>query len=102
MKPEKRIYLSEMAAAGAAVAVFVAVYVIGFVQAGLLVTLLVGWAPATALAWVTARALRSAAQTVMDLSPAGGFALDDDLQPISVRTSRRRERGARSRWRDDR
>lgn len=92
--------MSEMAAASAAVAVFISVYILGFMHGGVLVTLLVGWIPAAALAWVTARALRAAARSLLELAPGlgiGGLVAGAALQPIEVsavrRDGRRRGRG---------
>jgi hypothetical protein len=97
VKPERVSYLSEMAAAAGAVTVFIAVYVVGFMQTGVLLTLLLGWVPAAALAWLTARAMRSAARTMIDLAPAlgvGDLVSGPALQPIEVRAVRRDDRSA--------
>lgn len=97
MKAERVSYVSEMTASAAAVTVFVAVYAVGFVHTGVLLTLLLGWVPAAALAWLTARALRSAARTMIDLAPAlgvGDLVSGAALQPIEVRTARREDHGA--------
>jgi hypothetical protein len=95
MRPDKLMYVSEMAAAAAAVGVFIAVYIVGYVQTGALVTLLFAWMPAAILAWLTARVLRSAVQVVVDMTPSGSVAgfgpQSDDLAPIAVRVGRRRD-----------
>ncbi|MDZ7652775.1 MAG: hypothetical protein U5L03_09605 [Burkholderiaceae bacterium] len=91
--------MGEMAAATAAVGVFIAVYIVGYLQTGALVTLLFAWMPAAILAWLTARLLRSAVQVVVDMTPSFGAAVfgpqTDDLAPIAVRESRRRDRHGR-------
>ena len=90
--------MSEMAAAMAAVTVFICVYILGFMHGGVLVTLLLGWIPAAALAWLTARALRVAARTVLELAPSlgiGGLIAGATLQPVEAHAVRRdgRHRG---------
>jgi zinc transporter ZupT len=99
VKPDKLMYVSEMTAAAAAVGVFIAVYIVGFVQTGALMTFLFAWIPAALLAWLAARLLRAAVQAVLDISPSHGFlafgATDDDMQPIIVRPPRRRTRGSK-------
>jgi hypothetical protein len=99
VRPDKLTYVGEMAAAAAAVGVFIAVYIVGYVQAGALVTLLFAWMPAAILAWLTARLLRSAVQVVVDMTPSCGVAgfgpQPDDLTPIAVRVPRRRDRSGR-------
>lgn len=98
MKAERVSYMSEMTASAAAVTVFVAVYVVGFVHTGVLLTLLLGWVPAAALAWLTARALRSAARSMIELAPslgAGNMTAGAALQPIELRPTRRDQRGSR-------
>ena len=101
MKPAKLSYVTEMGAAGTAVAVFIAVYVLGFLQVGFLYTLLFGWLPAGGLAWFSAWMLRSLAQIAFDLQPARGLSsfgmLDDELQPVALRSPRRCSRDATSR-----
>jgi hypothetical protein len=93
------MYVSEMAAAAAAVGVFIAVYIVGYLQTGALVTLLFAWMPAAILAWLTARLLRSAVQAVVDMTPlcsvAGFSPQSDGLAPIAVRSPRRRDRNGR-------
>ena len=101
MKAERVSYVSEMTASAAAVTVFVAVYVVGFVHTGVLLTLLLGWVPAAALAWLTARGLRSAARSMIELAPglgAGDLTAGAALQPIELRPTRRDQRGGRDDW----
>lgn len=94
VKIDRLVYLSEMAAAAAGIAVFVAVYLIGYFKAGFLLTVLLGWVPAALLGWLTARAVRHAAAAVFHLDPAEGALLPLGeramLQPIAVRDARRR------------
>jgi len=92
-RPDKATYVGEMAAAAAAVAVFIAVYAVGFTQAGALTTLLFAWIPAGVLAWLTARTLRAAIQVVTEMAPSRGLAAggDDGLAP-ATRMPRRRSR----------
>jgi hypothetical protein len=92
VKPERVLYLSEMTAAAAAVSVFIAVYVLGFMHTGVLLTFLIGWIPAAVLAWLTARALRSVTRSIADLVPgAGPFekVARAPLGSIAVRSSQR-------------
>jgi hypothetical protein len=70
-------YISEMAAAAAAVTVFIAVYLVGFAQTGILFTLIFAWLPAAILAWLTARALRLAARWMRDLPEQVGRAMNE-------------------------
>ena len=99
MRPDKLMYVSEMAAATAAVGVFIAVYIVGYLQTGALVTLLFAWMPAAILAWLTARLLRSAVQVVVDMTPSCGVAgfgpQPDSLTPIAARVLRRPDRNGR-------
>lgn len=99
VRPDKLMYVSEMAAAAAAVGVFIAVYIVGYLQTGALLTLLFAWLPAAILAWLTARLLRSAVQVVVDMTPSCGVAgfgpQSDGLAPIAVRVPRRRDRNGR-------
>jgi len=106
VKRDRLTYMTEMTAACAAIAAFVTVYVVGFMQAGLLLTLLFAWIPAAALAWFTARALQATARTFLDVSQTAadfpGFGGDDDaLEPIVLRDSRRSYRAGRAHWLDD-
>jgi hypothetical protein len=106
VKPDNASYVSEMTATTAAVAVFVAVYVLGFMHTGPLLTLLFGWIPAAALAWFVARTLRSAAQSVFDLAPGARrlLAFGDPtsrLRPATVHDGRRPAAQSRSAWSDD-
>jgi hypothetical protein len=93
------MYVSEMAAATAAVGVFISVYIVGYLQTGALVTLLFAWMPAAILAWLTARLLRAAVQVVVDMTPSCGVAgfgpQADELAPIAVRVPRRRDHDGR-------
>ncbi len=96
MKPDRMRYLSEMTAAGTAVAVFVTVYLAALALLGWLPTLLIAWLPASILAWMTARALRGAAQSVFHFNAADRLAdlLGDDLlEPVAIQ--RRAERPRR-------
>ncbi|MCU0952418.1 MAG: hypothetical protein MUC68_15490 [Burkholderiaceae bacterium] len=96
MKPDRMRYLSEMTAAGAAVAVFCSVYLVAYTQFGWLATLLVAWLPAAVLAWLAARLLRSAAQTVFHFNPdsLARMLADDALEPVAIqrRSTRPRRR----------
>ncbi|MCU0937797.1 MAG: hypothetical protein MUC86_01365 [Burkholderiaceae bacterium] len=99
VRPDKLMYVSEMAAAAAAVGVFISVYIVGYLQTGALVTLLFAWMPAAILAWLTARLLRAAVQVVVDMTPSCGVAgfgpQADELAPIAVRVPRRRDHDGR-------
>jgi len=99
VRTDKTMYLCEMTASAAAVAVFFSVYVVGYLQAGALATLLLGWIPAVLLAWLTARLMRAAVQTVVDLDPAASLArvtvFDDEFERIVARAPRHRGRGDR-------
>lgn len=89
MKRNQWSYMSEMAAASAAVAVFVAVYLVGFLQTGVLFTLVFAWLPAAILAWLTARALRFVAHLLKDLPQQVGRAMDeaDGLEMVPLHGS---------------
>jgi len=75
VKHERLRYLCEMAAAIGAVGVFVAVYLIAYMQFGAMATLLAAWLPAAVLAWLAARALRAALHRMLDLAPPRAAAL---------------------------
>jgi hypothetical protein len=86
-----------MAATTAAVTVFIGVYVAGFLHSGVLLTLLLGWVPAAVFAWLTARALRSAARSMFELAQGlgtGSVPVGATLQPIDARSARRVRRRA--------
>ncbi len=95
MKTERLSYLTEMTAATTAVSIFIAVYAVGFVQWGWVVTLFFAWLPAAFLAWFGARAIRAGAQLAFDLrqSSWASFADDDELVPIETRRRPRSHRG---------
>lgn len=83
MKRNHWSYLSEMTAATAAVTVFIAVYLVGFLQTGVLFTLVFAWLPAAILAWLTARGLRFASHWLKDLPEQIGLAMNDtELVPL--------------------
>lgn len=97
MKRNQWSYLSEMTAAAAAVTVFVAVYLVGFMQTGILFTLIFGWLPAAILAWLTARALRVAARWLKDLPEQVGLAMReaDGYEMVPLRGSGGRHKSNR-------
>jgi len=89
-------YISEMAAAAAAVTVFIAVYLVGFLQTGVLFTLVFAWLPAAILAWLTARALRFAARWLKDLPEQVGLAMNEadgyEMIPLHGSSGRRKSK----------
>ena len=77
MKRNQWSYISEMAAAAAAVTVFIGVYLVGVLPTGVLFTLIFAWLPAAILAWLTARALRLAAHWLKDLPEQVGLTMNE-------------------------
>jgi len=59
MTANRQTYSSEMFAALGAIVVFATVYVVGFIYAGAITTLLLGWLPAALLAWAAATGIRA-------------------------------------------
>jgi|GEM_PF-3164633 len=99
VRHERLRYLCEMAAALGAVGVFVAVYLIAYMQFGATATLLAAWLPAAVLAWLAARALRAALHRMLDLAPprAAARAPVDDIEVETLRVPTRSRSSVRTR-----
>jgi hypothetical protein len=104
VKTDRLIYLSEMMATGAGIAVFLVVYLIGFLQAGPLLTLLAAWLPAAVFGWLAALAVRQGASMLLHFEPIersiASLAEGAQLQPVALRDVRRRATHRASRERD--